>query len=197
MAEITTTSIIEKIRGNIKDLEISTRDAFEFQTDTSFTLSKDYISTSGMKVYKNSIELTITTEWTFNSDTNKITIIASLTEGDNIIVVYNHYEKFSDTEITTYIKTNLAHFTRRRYKKCFIMNSSNEVVTLDGINPTEEESNIIAMITAIDIDPKNFRVQIVGSFTVEPEENKSKSELIDDVFDQFLKSWGSIGFMEE
>jgi hypothetical protein len=76
------------------------------------------------------------------------------------------------------------------------MNASNEVVTLNGMNSTEEEGNIIAIITAIDIDPRNFRIR-TPDFTIEPEEHKSKSELINDVFDQFLRSFGTIGFLEE
>jgi len=197
MAEITTASIISKIRGSIKDLEVPARDALEYVTDPTFTLSKDYVNSVGIKVYKNGSLLTETSDWTYNPDTNKITIIASLTAGDNIIMNYGCYEKFSDSEITAYIKSNLAWFIRRRYKKTFYMNSSDEVVTLNGVNPTEEESSIIAAITAIDISPNNFRVQIVGGFTIDAEENKSKTDLINDIFDQFLKSWGSIDFMEK
>jgi len=194
---ITTADIISKVRGNIKDLEVLSRDAFQYDTDPSFTLSKDYVSATGMKIYKNGTLLVETTDWTYNIITNKVTIIASLTNGDAIIINYNCYEKYSDSEITAYIKSNLAWFVKRRYKKVFYMNSDNEVVALNNINPTEEEATIIASITAIDISPNNFRVQIVGGFTIDAEENKSKTELINDVFDQFLKSWGSIDFLEK
>jgi len=194
MPTVTTANIITKIRGLIKDLQQTNgRDAFEYDTDTSFSLSKDYVSSTGMKVYKNGTELT--TDWTYNSDTNKITITASLTKGDNIIVTYSYYEKYSDTEIQSYIKSNLSHFTRRRYKKYFYMNSSNEVVTKNGENPTEEEGDIISIITAIDIDPQNIRIR-TPEFTLDASEKKSKSEQINDVFDQFMRSFGTIDFTE-
>jgi len=194
MATVTTASIITTIRGIVKDIQKTDgRDAFEYGTDTTFKLSKSYISSSGMKVYKNGTELT--TGWSYNSTTNRVTITASLTSGDDIIITYSYYEKFSDTELTSYIKANLAWFTRRRYKKHFYMNSNDEVVTLDGINPTEEEGNIIAIITAIDIDPKNFRIR-TPDFTIEAEETKSKSEQINEVFDQFLRNFGKIDFLE-
>lgn len=196
MAQITTASIITLIRGIIKDnLKTNGRDAFEYRTDKVFSLSKDYVSSATIKVYKNGTLLTLTTHYTYNSDTNKVTIIATLVEGDDIIITYSYYEKYSDTEIQGYIKSNLVWFTRRRYGKTFYMNSSNEVVTLNGQNPTQEEGNIIAAITAIDIDPRNFRIR-TPDFTIEPEETKSKSELINDVFDQFTRSFGTFDFME-
>lgn len=194
---IATSEIITKIRGMINDNKKQGRNIFEYKTDTSFTLSEDYVSSVDMTVYKNGILLTETTDWTYNTITNRITIIASMVEDDNIIVNFNYFGNFSDLEITNHIRSNLAWFTVRRYKKTFYMNSNNEVVTLDGINPTEEESNIIAAITAIDISPNNFKVHVVGSFSIDAEENKSKSELRNDVFDQFLTSWGSIDFMED
>jgi len=197
MAQITTASIITLIRGIIKDnLKTNGRDAFEYVTDTSFQLSQDYVSSATIKVYKNGTLLTLTTHYTYNSSTNKVTIIATLVAGDDIIITYSYYEKYSDTEIQGYIKSILVWFTRRRYKKTFYMNTSNEIVTLNGMNPTEEEGNIIAIITAIDIDPRNIRIR-TPDFTIDPEEHKSKSELINDVFDQFLRSFGTMGFLEE
>jgi len=194
MATVTTANIITKIRGLIKDLQQTNgRDAFEYDIDTSFSLSKDYVSSTGMKVYQNGTELTI--DWTYNSDTNKITITASLTKGDTIIVTYSYYEKYSDTEIQSYIQANLIHFTRRRYKKYFYMNSSNEVVTKNGENPTEEEGDIISIITAIDIDPQNIRIR-TPEFTLDASEKKSKSEQMNDIFDQFMRSFGTLDFTE-
>ena len=196
MAQITTASIITLIRGSIKDnLKTNGRDAFEYVTDNSFRLSKDYISSATIKVYKGTTLLTVTTQYTYNSDTNKVTITATLVEGDDIIITYSYYEKYSDTEIQGYIKSNLIWFTRRRYGKTFYMNSSNEVVTLNGENPTLAEGNIIAAVTSIDIDPRNFRIR-TPDFTIEPEETKSKSELINDVFDQFTRSFGTLDFLE-
>ena len=196
MAQITTASIITLIRGSIKDnLKTNGRDPFEYVTDNSFRLTKDYISSATIKVYKNGTLLTVTTQYTYNSDTNKVTITATLVEGDDIIITYSYYEKYSDTEIQGYIKSNLIWFTRRRYGKTFYMNSSNEVVTLNGENPTLAEGNIIAAVTSIDIDPRNFRIR-TPDFTIEPEETKSKSELINDVFDQFTRSFGTLDFLE-
>lgn len=193
---VSTASIITKIRGLIKDiLRTDGRNAFEYDNDNSFSLSENYVESSEMNVYKNGTELT--TGWSYSSTTNKVTITATLTKGDNIIVTFSYYNKYSDTEIINYINSNLTRFTQKKYKKTFYMNSNDEVVTLDGINPTEEEANIIALITAIDIDPQNINIRIGNDFTVSATEKKSKSELIDDILNEFGKSYGFIKYLEE
>ena len=199
---VTTASIITKIRGLIKDLLKTTgRDAFEYDTDSSFSLSENYVSSSGMKVYQNGSELS-SSDWSYSATTNKVTITpvtsgVSLTKGDNILITYSYYEKYSDTEITSYIKSNLTRFTQKKYKKTFYMNDSDEVVTLNGENPNDEESDIIALITSIDIDPQNINVRIGNDFTISATENKSKSQLINEVFNEFNRSYGIIEFLEE
>ena len=87
MAVITTASIITSIRGIIKDLlQTDGQDVFEYDTTTNFKLGEPYISVATIKVYKNEDLLTITTDYTYNATTNRVTIIASLTKKDNIIV---------------------------------------------------------------------------------------------------------------
>jgi hypothetical protein len=197
MATVTTASIIEKIRGLIRDnLQSDGQDVFVYDTATNFKLSEPYVDSSTIKVYKNGILLTITSQYTYSSVTNRVTIIAALVKNDNIIITYSYYARYSDTELQKYIKANLIWFTKKRYKKYFYMNASNEVVSLDGINPTDEEGDIIAMITAIDIDPKNIKIS-TKEFNVSPVENKSRTDQIDDVFANFQRSFGSIGFEEE
>lgn len=201
MANVTTASIITLIRGLIKDIQKTDgRDVFAYDSDSSFKLSLDNISSSSIIVYQNGNVLS-SDDWDYNSDTNKVTITpvtsgVSLTSGDNIIITYDYYERYSDSEIQSYIKTNLVRFTQRRYYKQFYMNSSNEVVTLNGSNPTVAEGNIIALVTAIDIDPQNIEIR-TRDFTLTPTENLSKSEQINIVFNQFLRSFGVIDFLED
>jgi len=201
MASVTTASIITILRGIIKDLEITDgRNAFVYATDSSFKLDSDRVSSTGMKVYKNGTELS-SDDWAYNSDTNKVTITivtsgVTLIAGDNIIVTFNYFGKYSDTELQSYIKSNLVRFTQRQYKKRFYMSSSNEVVTDNGDSPTRSEGDIIAIITAIDIDPQNVKIK-TKDFEVSPSETKSKSEQISDVIGQFTKSYGVIEYLEQ
>ena len=200
MADVTTSSIITLIRGLIKDLLQSTgRDYFKYDTDNTFKLSESYVSSSTITVYQNGTALP-STEWSYNSDTNKVTLTMgssgySLTAEDTIVITYSFYEKYSDTEITSYIKSNLTRFTQKRYKKRFYMNSSDEIVTDNGANPTRSEGDLIAIITAIDIDPQNIDIR-TRDFQLSATENKSKSELINDAFNSFARGYISLDFLE-
>lgn len=200
MADVTTASIIALIRGLIKDLlDSNGRDAFSYDSDNTFKLSEARVSSSTIKVYQNG-SLLPDTEWNYSSDTNKVTLTMgssgySLTSGDNITVSYSFYNKYSDIEITSYIKSNLTRFTQFRYLKRFYMNSSNEVVTDNGVNPTRSEGDLIAIITAIDIDPQNIDIR-TRDFQITATENKGKSELIRDAFNSFARGFISLDFLE-
>ena len=200
MANVTTSSIITLIRGLIKDLSSSDgRNTFEYTSDTSFKLSENRISSSSIIVYQNGTVLPAT-EWSYNSDTNKVTISMvssgySLTSGDAIMITFSFYEKYSDSEITSYISSNLTRFTQKRYKKRFYLSSSDEVLTDNGENPTRSEGDLIAIITAIDIDPQNINIK-TRDFSLSSAENQSKSEQINYVFNQFARGYISLDFLE-
>jgi hypothetical protein len=191
---ITTASIITLLRGAIDDLlKTDGLSAFVYDADNSFKLNSEHVVESSIIVYQNGTELP-ESEWGYNSDTNKATISFtlsgySLTKGDNILITFNHYERFSDTELTAYIKSSLMEFTKRQYKKTLYMNDSNQVVTLNGTNPTFEEGNIIALVTAIKIDPKNIKIST--------REFRSASEQIDSLFQQFNLTLGIVDFFQE
>jgi len=198
---ITTASIITLIRGLIDDmLKTDGVSAFEYDSDNSFKLNSDNVVSSSIIVYQNGTEIS-EDDWAYNSDTNKVTVTfvtsgESLTKGDNIVITFNHYERFSDTELTAYIKANLVEFSRRNYKKTFYMNSSNEVVALNDANPTLKEGNLIAIVTAIKIDPKNIKIN-TRDWSISAEEYKSVSEQLDDVFRHFNFTLGDIDFLEK
>ena len=200
MANVTTSSIITLIRGLIKDiLSTGGRDVFQYDTDTSFKLSEPRVSSSTINVYQNGTLLPAT-EWSYNSNTNKVTITCvssgySLTAEDIINITFSFYEKYSDSEITSYISSNLTRFTQKRYSKRFYMNSSDEIVTDNGVNPTRSEGDLIALITAVDIEPQNIDIR-TRDFTISATENKSKSELINDIFIQFARGYISLDFLE-
>jgi len=111
------------------------------------------------------------------------------------MITYSFYEKYSDTEITSYITSNLTRFTQKRYSKRFYMNSSDVIVSDNGVNPTRSEGDLIALITAVDIEPQNIDIR-TRDFTISATENKSKSELINDIFIQFARGYISLDFLE-
>lgn len=200
MATVTTASIITLVRGLIKDLVNSTgKNVYSYGTDNAFKLSKNRVSASSIIVYQNGVDIT-SDNWTYNADTNKVTLTMAmsgyiLSLNDTIMITFDYYEKYSDSEITSYIKSSLMQFAIRNYKKLFYMNDSSEVVTENGINPDRKEGYIIASITAIDIDPQNVKIK-TRDFDISAVEDKSKSELIQDVFAKFNKAYISLGFLE-
>lgn len=195
MAQVTTNNIITTIRGLIKDLlNASGRNGYQYDSDTSFKLSSDRVSASTITVYRNGTDIT-SANWSYNANTNKVTITSTLVSQDSIIITYSFYEKYSDTEITNYIKSNLAQFTRYRYFKHFYMTDANEVVSLNEDNPTLQEGNLISLVTAIDIDPQNIEIK-TRDFSITPSENKSKSEQISELVRGFNRGYISLDFME-
>lgn len=201
MAQVTTTSIITNIRGLIKDTKnAGGRDVFEYDSDPAFQLGEDFVDSSDIKVYQNNTLLD-TDDWYYVSDTNRVTIDfqtsgLSLTKGDIILITYGYYNKYSDSEIISYIAANLTRFSQRRYKKTFYMSTNNEIVTRNGVNPSVDEGNIIALITAIDIDPQNVDIR-TPDFTISASEKMSKSEQIRKLFDQWLRSFGVVDYLEK
>lgn len=196
MKTVTTANIITLVRGIIEDnLKSDGNDSERYDQDTSFLLSKVFVSEATIKVFQNGTELTIITDWTYNSSTNRVTITASLTKNDDIIITFSYYNQYSDTEILEFISASLSTFVVKRYEKYFYIDDNDEVVTLDGVNPTVQEANIMAIITSIDIDPNNITIK-TRDYTISPEENLSKSQQIDRVFGNFLRTFGSPEFLE-
>jgi hypothetical protein len=186
-------TIIKPIRGLIKDTGKTVRNAFEYVSDSSFKLSDANVDDSTIKVFVNGADIT-DANWSFNEDTNKVTISSTLTEGDTVIIVFVCYEKYSNAEITSYIEANLVRFTQKRYKKSFSI-EDDEIVDADGESPTKAEGDVIAIVTAIDIDPQNVEIR-TRDFTVTASENKSKSEQFNEVFAQFDRGFVSLDFLE-
>ena len=200
MANITTITTL--VRGLIKDqIRKNNGDEFEVEADDKFTLQEDFPVESSINVYKND-ELMNTTDWSYSSDTNQVIIdpVTSgvvLDPGDTIVISYNYYEKYSDSEIIDFIKSSLIWFAVYRYKKLFEVASDDEdVIAINAVNPTTEEQYLIAMITAIEIDPNNVDIR-TPDFQLTGSENKSKKDQIGDVFSKWLRFVGTIDFLED
>jgi len=196
-----TTNIIRYIRGLIKDtLNTNGRKVYVYGTDNNFLLPEPFVSSSSIQVYQNGTLLN-TQDWSYSSTTNKVTINFistgySLTNGDIIEIKFSYYASYSDTELINYIESTLLYFTQKRYKKLFYMDSNDIIVTYNGENPTKSEEYIIALISAINIDPQNVAIKSKAC-SMSAVESKSKSEQIDAVFSNWLKSTGIIEFVED
>ena len=190
MAEYNNVTFLKRIiRALLKDtLQTDGRISYTYQGIAVFTLPDDFPDSSTITVYKNGVALS-SSDWTYSSTNNTVTISASLTTNDNILITYHYYDKYSDSELILYIESSLAIFAQFNYTKLFRLNDGRtEVHTVDGINPTLAECYQICIVTAINIDPRNIDIR-TKEFSITAEEKKSKSELFDEAFQKFTGSF--------
>jgi len=146
---ITLTSITTLVRYLINDTvkTMSPGDIIIYDTSSVFTLTEsNAISVSA--VYKNDVELESGT-YSYDSDTQKLTVSASLTSGDTIEIRYTYYPNYSDTEIQNYIQAAIIHLSVNNFYNYTISDSK---IFPD---PTPSEQRLIAIVTALLIEPDN------------------------------------------
>ena len=191
--------ILKILRSLLKDRFQNNNNApavFTGTTDTSFTLPDDNVSESTIVIKKNGTALD-DGDWSFDSSTNEATVTVAVTTTDIFTITYSFYEKYSDAELTDYIEASLAIFAQYGYRKLFRHNAGEtEVHTIDGEIPSLKECYEIAIITSINVDPRNVNID-TREFKISAEENKSKSDLIAEAFDKFMNFTGEVTFDSE
>ena len=108
MANYNTILFLKRIiRALLRDtLQTDGKMSYTYQGIAVFTLPDDFPDSSTITVYKNGVDLT-SSNWTYSSTNNTVTITASLTTNDDILITYHYYDKYSDTELTSYIEASL------------------------------------------------------------------------------------------
>lgn len=144
------------VRYLVQDFAISQLpgDIFTYTGSSNiFTLSEpNVVSISAVKV--NSAALS-SSNYSFDSSTNKLTISSSLTSGDTIEIQYTYYPNYSDSEIEAYIKAAVVYLSVNNYYT-FLVDSS------DNLQPIAEESekNLLAFVASILIKPENQSIRL-------------------------------------
>lgn len=195
----TVASLTNIIRGLIHDkLRIDGRDAREYTGNADFQLSEDFVDSTTIKVFLNGTQLD-ESDWSYDSDTNEVTVAPvtsgiSLNTKDIILITYSYFKKYSDNEIKGYIESSLSYFVQYKYKKTFELSAStNQIITVNGINPTKDELYIIALIASILIDPQNIEINI-PDLRLSANREKSDQDQIKEIFINFKKFVGKIDF---
>lgn len=141
------TNLYTKIRALVNDAPAkSDYETFVYSNDSTFDLSEDNIQ-SITKVTKNGSTLG-SGDYSYDSITNELTITATLTANDVIIVKYT-FTKYSDSELTEYITAALVWLSIYSYCE-----EDYEVETGD-IYPTPDNKtlDLICIIASILINP--------------------------------------------
>jgi len=126
---------------------MSPGDIFTYSASAVFTLSESNV-VAVSTVLQNDVELT-SGQYSYDSDTNKVTVSASLTAGDTVEIRYTYYPNYSSTEVQNYTKGAIAHLSVNNFYHFEIED------TTVYPEPIEAEKNLIALVASVLIEPDN------------------------------------------
>ena len=185
---VVTLTTIETLTRYLLDETAKTQlpgDIFTYGASAIFTLTEtNPVSVTDVLVNDTSSGV----GYTYNSSTNKVTISSSLTSGDTVEIQYTYYPNYSSTEIQNYIRASIVHLSVNGYYTFEI--GSNDTIYPE---PDENENNLIALISAILIEPNNKTYRL-PDITVQIPNPLSKDDMIRKAISVFkLGSGGASG----
>ncbi len=177
---VTVSDIITLVRYLINDNLETQTDIFTYANSDVFTLTEANVSAI-TSVSKNDVALG-SGDYSFDSSTNKLTLTSGVgLAGDTIEIIYTMYSNYSDTEITNYIYSALIYLSINKYYN-FVVESSTFYP-----EPEDSEKNLIAMVTAIKMNPSNQTIRLPDiSIQVQkdlPTDEKIRKAIADFKFD--------------
>jgi len=141
-------TIRNKVRAIIPDVGQTSSRSYIYTISNVFTLPEPNAYQIN-KVTKNGVTLD-SSDYTFDSDSETITITTALIENDVIIVYYNYYD-YSDLQLNKYIESAIIYLSINNYTK------DGEIYKIVGeeVEPILDEAtkNLIAFIAGILIKP--------------------------------------------
>ena len=179
--------LYDKIRALVGDaLPTPGFEIFEYTTTNIFTIASQNITITSVL-----INGTITSDYTFNVENNKITVSASgLTSSDKIEVDFINF-KYSTLELKEYIRAALTWISIfGGDEKDFEIETDFIVPTPD--NPTED---LIAIIASILIKPNIVRKSLPGGITVVYPKMMSKEKVIEQLIVRYNRGIGVTGII--
>jgi len=176
-------NIRTKIRSLIEDLTKSDFETFTYTNSSDFILAESNI-VSIVEVSKNGSALG-SGEYSYNSSTNELEIIASLSSGDIIIVKYDYY-KYSDTELNEFARASLVWIS-------IYSHESETDYEIEDTNiyptPSNKTMDLISLIASILIKPdwSDYRLP---NLTVRYPRTMAKEERIEKLVTRFNSGIG-------
>ena len=177
-----------KIRALVKDFMKSDVETFEYLTSLIFTLAESNI-VNITAVLRNGIALG-SGDYNFDSTTNKITISVSLTSDDIIEVDYT-YQKYSDTELDSYITSALVWMSIYAYVEGDYELEDEEIIP----TPANKTVDLISIIASILIQPDYIQYSL-PNLTVRYLRTMTKEEKIEKIVNRFSRGLGASDVLE-
>jgi hypothetical protein len=143
LASITT--LVRYLLGDTSKSQVP-GDIFTYENSKVFTLFESN-ATAVDDVLVNDTSSGVS--YTYDSSKQTVTISSSLSSGDTVEVQYAYYPNYSDTEIQDYIQASIIHLSVNNFYDFTISDSK---VFPD---PTPQEQRLIAIVTALLIEPDN------------------------------------------
>lgn len=173
-------SIREKIRALVVDNEKSGFETFVYTTSAIFTIAQ-----SNMTIVQVLLDGVITTDYTFDTATNKITITASGLGASSVIEVDYTYTKYSDTELDGYIRSALIFISVHCYddKDYELEYESGDVGNIVP-TPDNRTTDLIALVASILMKP-DYSQYILPNLKVVYPRKMTKEERIEKLISQF------------
>jgi len=180
--------IRQKVRALCSDLSKKGVESFSYSSGSQiFTLQESYPENI-TSVTKKGVTLG-SAEWSYDSSTNELTIIASLSAGDIIICRYTYY-KYSTSELDEYIRGSLVWISI--YSHC----DTDFELESDDIFPTlnSKEEDLVSVIASILIKP-NYNRYSLPNLTVHYPRSIDKETKIKKLIENFYRGLGVNGII--
>jgi hypothetical protein len=174
-----------KIRALVVDNSKSGFQTFIYTTTPIFTIAQTNITI--VKVLLDGIE---TDDYTFDEDTNKITVTASALDTSSVIEADFTYTKYSDTELDGYIRSALVFISVYCYDdKDYEIEY--ETGNVGNIIPTPDNrtTDLISLVASILIKPGYSQYNLPNIKVVYPEK-MTKEERIEKLISKFQTGLG-------
>ncbi len=178
-----------KTRALISDFSKKGVETFAYSSgDQVWTLQESYPENI-TSVTKNGAALG-SAEFSYDSDTNELTITASLSAGDIIICSYTYY-KYSNSEIDSYISGALVWISVYSHCETDFEYESEEIYP----TPSSKEEDLISLIASILIKP-NYSEYRLPNLTVKYPRTMTKDLKIQRLIEKFYIGLGINGVVE-
>jgi len=181
--------ILGKIRALIEDAPSqSDVETFTYSNSSVFTLAEENISDI-TQVTKNGTALG-SGEYSYDSTTNELTVTASLSDGDIIIVKYTFY-KYSETELEEFVRASLVWISVFSYCETDYELEDSEIFP----TPSNKDTDLIALIGSILIKPDYSQYKL-PNLTVNYPRTMPKEERIEKLIKKFSQGLGVCEILE-
>jgi len=183
-----------KIRSVVGDAVKVGREFFTYTNSKVFTLSEPNI-VSITDVDKNGADLESGESYSFDSATNKLTIVANLVYGDELEVAYNYYSKYSDKEIIYYIRAALVYLSVFGCKDFELEEVSTDNYELYP-TPTNKELDLIVLVASILMKPNYSEYRLSNNVTIRYPRTEDKDTKIRKLIVRSQSRTGLIGLID-